>query len=75
MKPQSEQRAGGAGWLVLLLPLLCCGGPLLVAAAATLGALAWGALGAAVALLVGVGVYGARRRSQRCCTPERPVSR
>lgn len=78
---------GGAAWL--LLPVLCCGAPLLLAAAATLGALAWGALGAAAVLLAGIALIAARRRSRRCRTlvtegpnpsvashtPEAPVSR
>lgn len=87
--PDPEGSSGGAAWLLLLLPVLCCGGPLLLAVAATLGALAWGALGAAAVLLAGIGLVAARRRSRRCCapvteslypsaarhTPEGPVSR
>lgn len=66
--PDAGHGFGGAAWL-LLLPVLCCGAPLLLAAAATLGALAWGALGAAAVLLAGIGLVAARRRTRRCCTP------
>lgn len=86
--PDPGHGFGGAAWL-LLLPVLCCGAPLLLAVAATLGAIAWGALGGAAVLLAGGGLLLARRRSRRCCgpvteslypsaarhTPEGPVSR
>ena len=64
-----NSRSGGFGWLLALAPVLCCGGPLLIAAAATLGALAWGALGAVVALVAVTAMVLARRRSRRCCEP------
>ncbi len=67
--PDPGRSSGGAAWLLLLLPVLCCGAPLLLAVAATLGALAWGALGGAVALLAGAGLVLAWRRARRCRPP------
>ena len=69
-RSEHEREPGSFGWLLLLVPLLCCGGPLLFAAAPTLGALGWGAVGGAVALLTVAGLVAARRRSHRCCEPE-----
>jgi hypothetical protein len=67
----SRHHPAGPGWLVLVFaPLLCCGGPLLITAAATLGAVAWGAVGVAVALVATAVLIIVRRRSCRCCEPE-----
>lgn len=68
--PSGGRSAGGedrvgAGWLLLLLMPLCCAGPLLVGAIAAAGAAAWGALGGAVALAVGVALVTMVRRARR----------
>ena len=48
---RGRQRVG-LGGLWLLVPVACCGGPLLVAGLAAAGALAWGGLGLALAVLL-----------------------
>ena len=64
-RPVGGRREGsglGGLWL-LLVPLACCGGPLLIAALAAAGALAWGGIGLAGAVLA------IRRRRRACRAP------
>jgi hypothetical protein len=68
----------GTGWagLALLAPVVCCGGPFLVGALATAGAVALGALGAGLAVVVGLTAFLAlrRRRALACCAPPQPTA-
>ena len=64
--PGSAHGLGGL-WL-LLVPVACCDGPLLVAGLAAASALAWGALGLALAVLL-VGALTVNR--PRCRAPRR----
>ena len=56
-----EGQGPGSLWL-LLAPAACCAGSLLAAGLATAGALAWGGLGLALAMLVGCTLIVVRRR-------------
>lgn len=58
----------GGLWL-LLVPLACCGGLLLIAALAAAGALAWGGIGRAAAVLLARPVLAIRRRRRACRAP------
>ncbi len=71
--PRSPDGGSGPGfsWLILLLPLACCGGPFIIVGLATLGAIAWGGIGAlVVAIVVAIILVGRRRRSRLCCNPK-----
>ncbi len=63
---RGDDRSGLAGLWLLLAPLACCGAPLLIAGLAAGGALAWGGIGLAVAVLVAAGVLVIRRRMCAC---------
>ena len=63
------QRPGLGGLWLLLVPLACCGGPLLIAALAAAGALAWGGIGLAAAVLLAGAVLAIRRRRRACRAP------
>jgi hypothetical protein len=52
MTRRGRERPGPGGLWLLLVPAACCGGPLLVAGLAAAGALAWGGLGLALAVLL-----------------------
>src|SRR5260221_5631676 len=58
---RGDDRSGLAGLWLLLVPLACCGAPLLIAGLAAAGALAWGGMGLAVAVLLAAGVLVIRR--------------
>jgi hypothetical protein len=60
------QRSGLGGLWLLLVPAACCGGPLLVAGLAAAGALAWGGLGLALAVLLTGAVLVIRSRRRAC---------
>jgi len=64
------QRSGPGGLWLLLVPAACCGGPLLIAGLAAAGALAWGGLGLALAVLLTGAVLVLRPR-RRACAPGR----
>src|SRR5258708_28902637 len=59
---RGDNRSGLAGLWLLLVPLACCGAPLLIAGLAAAGALAWGGIGLAVAVLLAAGVLVIRPR-------------
>ena len=63
---RGDNRSGLAGLWLLLVPLACCGAPLLIAGLAAAGALAWGGMGLAVAVLLAAGVLVIRRRRRAC---------
>src|SRR5258708_5527236 len=63
---RGDDRSGLAGLWLLLAPLACCGAPVLIAGLAAGGALAWGGIGLAVAVLVAAGVLVIRRRMCAC---------
>src|SRR5262245_21959456 len=70
-RPAGGGREGsglGGRWL-LLVPLACCGGPLLITALAAAGALAWGGIGLAAAVLLAGAVLAIRRRGRACRAP------
>jgi hypothetical protein len=56
----------GLGGLWLLVPAACCGGPPLVAGLAAAGALAWGGLGLALAVLLTGAILVIRSRRRAC---------
>ena len=56
----------GPGGLWLLVPAACCGGPLLVVGLAAAGALAWGGLGLALAILLAGAMLVIRSRRRAC---------
>lgn len=64
---RGDDRSGLAALLLLVAPLACCGAPVLIAGLAAAGALAWGGIGLAVALLAAAGVLVIRRRGRACC--------
>ena len=64
-----RERSGLGGLWLLLVPLACCGGPLLVAALAAAGALAWGRIGLAAAVLLAGAVLAISRRRRACRAP------
>jgi hypothetical protein len=84
---RDSRRTALAAAAFLLVPILCCGLPVLIAAG-TLGAVGsvlgnpW-AIGAAVALLIGLLAWRLRRRpppsanqpDSGCCPPEPPTRR
>jgi hypothetical protein len=63
---RGDDRFGLAGVWLLPTPLACCGAPLLIAGLAAAGALAWGGIGLAVAVLLAAGVLVIRRRRRAC---------
>jgi len=72
MTRQNGERTRPGGLWLLLVPVACCGGPLLVAGLAAAGALAWGGLGVALAvLLAGVLLIIWRRRAGAARRAER----
>jgi len=72
MTRQNGERTRPGGLWLLLVPVACCGGPLLVAGLAAAGALAWGGLGVALAvLLAGVLLIIWRRRAGAARREER----
>ena len=66
---RGREGSGLGGLWLLLVPLACCGGPLLVAALAAAGALAWGGIGLAAAVLLAGAVLAIRRRRRACWAP------
>jgi hypothetical protein len=72
---RGRSRPGGL-WL-LFVPVICCAGPLVVAGLAAAGALAWGGLGLAAAVLPASALLVIRRRRARaadtvCGAPSQP---
>jgi hypothetical protein len=63
---RGRQRSGRGGLWLLLVPAACCGGPLLAAGLAAAGALAWGGLGLALAVLLTGAVLVLRLRRRSC---------
>ncbi len=68
---RGDDRSELAGLWLLLAPLACCAAPVLIAGLAAAGALAWGGIGVAVAVLVAAGVLVIRRRRRACRSPGR----
>ena len=66
MTRRGRERSGPGGLWLLLVPAACCGGPLLVAGLAAAGALAWGGLGLALAVLLAGAVLVIRSRRRAC---------
>jgi hypothetical protein len=66
MTSRGQERPGPGGLRLLLVPAACCGGPLLIAGLAAAGALAWGGLGLALAVLLTGAVLVIRSRRRAC---------
>ena len=66
MTRRGRERPGPGGLWLLLVPAACCGGPLLVAGLAAAGALAWGGLGLALAVLLAGAMLVIRSRRRAC---------
>jgi len=66
MTRRGRERLGPGGLWLLLVPAACCGGPLLVAGLAAAGALAWGGLGLALAVLLAGAMLVIRSRRRAC---------
>ena len=66
MTRRGRERPGPGGLWLLLVPAACCGGPLLVAGLAAAGALAWGGLGLALAVLLTGAMLVIRSRGRAC---------
>ncbi len=66
MTRRGGERPGLGGLWLLLVPAACCGGPLLVAGLAAAGALAWGGLGLALAVLLTGAMLVIRSRRRAC---------
>ena len=66
MTRRGRERPGLGGLWLLLVPAACCGGPLLVAGLAAAGALAWGGLGLALAVLLAGAMLVIRSRRRAC---------
>ncbi len=66
MTRRGRERPGLGGPWLLLVPAACCGGPLLVAVLAAAGALAWGGLGLALAVLLAGAMPVIRSRRRAC---------
>ena len=66
MTSRGRERPGPGGLWLLLVPTACCGGPLLAAGLAAAGALAWGGLGLALAVLLAGAMLVIRSRRPAC---------